>query len=381
MDEAAGELPRWARVEGSRREKIVIVGAGLAGLGLAQSLRARGADPLVVDAVEPGNGASGRSAGFVLRTHVSAYPAFRRAIGPGLAVALLSLAAENHARIARLGASAEHRGAGSVMLATAGDEARALSEALALLVQDGVRAHVGDVPRGLAGFDFAVALPDDGEVHPGRLMASLANGVRGGVLEARSIDPSGRRIVGSTGTIEAGTVVVATNARLGELLPALAGTVTAHRAQMLATAPAPHTLDQPCYAGGGYDYFRQRSDGRVLLGGRRHLFVDAEQTTSTEITGQVQGSLEAYLGAHLPFARGAAIEARWAGTMGFTPDRLPLAGAMAAGVWVLGGFTGHGLGLALALADRLAAALVSESPPSAVDADAVLARLRPDRFP
>jgi hypothetical protein len=48
--------------------------------------------------------------------------------------------------------------------------------------------------------------------------------------------------------------------------------------------------------------------------------------------------------------------------------------------WVLGGFTGHGLGLALALADRLAGAICASAPDQAITADPVLARLSPGRF-
>lgn len=384
MEEAANELPRWEPIEGARREGTVIVGAGLAGLALAQSLRARGIDPLVVDGVGPGHGASGRNAGFVLRTHVSAYPAFRAAIGPELSLALLSLAAENHARVAALAPSTAHRRGGSLMLATAGDldEARTLDEAAALLSADGVRAEKVAPPPGLLGYDFAIALPDDGEVHPGRLVASLARDVRGAVFEARSLDLATGRIAGASATIDAERIIVATNARLGELLPSLSRIVTPQRAQMLATAPVSKVLDRPCYAGGGYDYFRQRDDGRVLLGGRRHLFFEAEETASTEISRDVQAALDAYLAAHLPFTRGAAIEARWAGTMGFSADGLPLAGRVPAApdAWLLGGFTGHGLGLALALADRLAEAILARSPDEAIAHDLVLSRLRPDRF-
>lgn len=384
MEEAEGALPLWKPIEGPRRERTVIVGAGLAGLGLAQSLRARGEDPIVVDAVGPGHGASGRNAGFVLRTHVSAYPALRAAIGADRAATLLDLAHDTHARIARYGLTSEHRASGSLMLAAAGDaaDARVLREARQLLQQDGVRADITDVPPGLAGFDFAVVLADDGEVHPGRLVASLASGVRGGVLDVRSVDWIGRRVVGDAGIIEADRIVLATNARLGELAPALLSTVTPQRAQMLATSALPPTLDRPCYAGNGFDYFRQRTDGRVLLGGRRHLFLEPERTTSTATTDDVQRALEDYLALHLPFARGAAIEARWAGTMGFSPDGLPLAGRVPGfpDGWLLGGFTGHGLGLALGLADRLAEAMLGPSPEGAISDDPVLSRLRPDRF-
>lgn len=64
--------------------------------------------------------------------------------------------------------------------------------------------------------------------------------------------------------------------------------------------------------------------------------------------------------------------------MAFTPDGLPLAGRtpVAGGsVWVLGGWTGHGLGLSLAVANRLAAKMIDRD-----RTDALLDALAPTRF-
>lgn len=374
------ELPAWQRLERDARESIVIVGAGLAGLGLAHALRALGADPLVVDARGPAAGASGRNAGFVLRTHVTEYPALRARVGPALAHALLAAASENHARVARtVGGPSEgvYRASGSLMLASGTDEAAALSAAADALRADRLRVTPAPVPACLAGFEAALRVEDDGEVHPGRLAAALAQGVRGAIFEACALEEGG--VTDGARRIEADHVVVATNAWTGRLVPALRGVLTPQRAQILATAPLARALDLPCYAGLGFDYFRQRADGRVLLGGRRHLFLDAEQTDVEQPTDEVQAALDAYLDTHLPFARGAPIEARWSGIMAFTPDGLPLAGRLAAlpgRPWILGGWTGHGLGLSLEVGARLARVLLA---PSAAP-DAVLSALDPARF-
>ena len=56
---------------------------------------------------------------------------------------------------------------------------------------------------------------------------------------------------------------------------------------------------------------------------------------------------------------------RWAGIWGETPDRLPLVGRIPGrdGVWVAGGYSGHGNVLGLACGDLVAHAILGEQPP------------------
>src|SRR5205807_2055998 len=63
----------------------------------------------------------------------------------------------------------------------------------------------------------------------------------------------------------------------------------------------------------------------------------------------------------------APITHRWAGIMGFTPDSLPLVGPVPgrSGLFVCGGYTGHGLGFAFNAARRLVGLLLDgQEPPS-----------------
>jgi len=53
-------------LEGERRADVVVVGAGYTGLSAALYLAERGADVVVLDAAEPGWGASGRNGGQVI---------------------------------------------------------------------------------------------------------------------------------------------------------------------------------------------------------------------------------------------------------------------------------------------------------------------------
>jgi glycine/D-amino acid oxidase-like deaminating enzyme len=371
------EFAPWAAAR-TETVDVLVVGAGLAGLAVARALVANGRSVRVLDRGLPGHGASGRNAGFVLATHVTSYPAMRRAIGPERARALLSLAHRNGALVAeKYGAAAQHRRTGSLMLGVAGDasEKAVLTEARSMLLEDGVRTDWADVPSGLAGFDVALRIEDDAEVHPGRLVAALGSGVEGAMGEVLAIEDD-VAILTTGERITFATAVLATNAWTSALAPQLK--VSPQRAQMLSTTPAPIFLPAPCYAGFGYEYFRQRQDGRVLLGGLRAQFRTSEGTTDAKPTEAVQEAIESYLRAHLLGAKGTQIEHRWAGTMGFSEDGLPLLGELSPRVQVIGGFTGHGLGTALACAEVLGRSLCGTA---TAEDRALLSALAPTRTP
>ena len=381
--ESTRERETWNALEASCEVDVLVIGSGLAGLSISRALTARGRKPFVVDAFGVGSGASARNGGFVLVTHICDYPAMRARIGAENARVLLRAAEANHAAVKSVFQAHAHPGyqsAGSLMLSVDGDDAEAavLNEAHALLKEDGVHAEFVKVPEALAGFAQALHIPSDGEVHPGFLNGMLAEGVHGALATIQSIDFEAHRATTATGLVLAyRDVVIATNAWSANLVPELAGIIDANRGQMLATEPLPKAFESVCYAGWGYEYFRQRqSDGRVLLGGRRALFRDVEHTDESEPTAEVQASLDDYLHRHMPFTQGRAITHRWAGIMGFSPDDLPLVGALPGrDAFILAGFSGHGLGLALSCAEDLAA-MISTS------ATTPLTRLlNPNRFP
>ena len=56
---------------------------------------------------------------------------------------------------------------------------------------------------------------------------------------------------------------------------------------------------------------------------------------------------------------------RWAGIWGTTPDLMPLVGAVPGreGVWIAGGYSGHGNALGFACGDLVARAILGERPP------------------
>ena len=148
-----------------------------------------------------------------------------------------------------------------------------------------------------------------------------------------------------------------------ELVPELRSSVRPNRGQMLAIRVPGARLDHAYYLDRGSEYIRQGPHGTVVVGGMRKRHEDAERTAEEAPTPEVQGELERF--AERVLGRGGEVVARWAGTMGFTADGLPIVSAvrLAEGggrnisaadhppiAMFCGGFTGHGMSIGAATA-------------------------------
>ena len=341
---------------------VLVVGGGIAGLSLLRELRGRGVDAHLVERGIHGCGASGRNAGFLLAGVSDSYAAAVTAHGREVAREVWEFTAENHARLRALDgiAGAGYRRQGSWTVAVDDAEAAELRQAHELMREDGIAATLLDPPPHWA---TAVLVNDaDGEVHPRLLLDLVAAPLASRIHESTDVvgldDAAGGVTVHlAGGTMRAGAVVVATNAWLPQLVPA--APVRPVRAQMLAAA-GPAWQDGssvPVYAERGHVYWRQLADGTVLAGGFRHRAVDDEVGYDVTPTDAVQRHLDGLLADIQP--RGTVTH-RWAGTMGFSADGLPLVGRLpgAENVHVCGGFTGHGMGFAVQAAHVLVAHLL-----------------------
>lgn len=156
-------------------------------------------------------------------------------------------------------------------------------------------------------------------------------------------------------TFHARKVLLATNAYSVSLHPYFAGKIIPTRAQVMITAPLAKPALNTCgYSDYGFMYYRMTFDNRLLIGGGRKLYKDLENDTLEDrVTTPVQSYIDAYMARRFPDVK-APVERRWAGIMGFTPDGLPLVGALpdAPDVVFCAGFNGHGLALAAAAAER-----------------------------
>jgi glycine/D-amino acid oxidase-like deaminating enzyme len=170
------------------------------------------------------------------------------------------------------------------------------------------------------------------------------------------------------------------NSALPSLAPRFADVITPVRAQMHVTAPDPRgaSLPWPVYAHHGYEYWRQEPTGELLFGGCRWAEPAAERGVldDARVSDAVHAAQRAFVNRHLPAFAALAPAARWTGIMAFTPDGLPLVGAVPGSdrLWVCAGWNGHGLALAPRSATLLSEEMLGR--PAAADIPAMFGPAR-----
>jgi gamma-glutamylputrescine oxidase len=339
---------------------VAVVGGGVTGCACAAVLAKAGLKVRVHEARELASGASGRNGGFALRGGAAPYDVSSAAIGRGRAAAYWRSTEQALDRIAALAGDAFAR-TGSLRLAADEEEAEQLRLEYELLREDGFdvewRDELAEPVRPL--FAAAMFHPHDAALQPARLVRRLA----ALATEAGADLREGSRVT-SVDELEARHVVVATDGYPSGLLGPLEGLIIPTRGQMIATEPVPERLFEcPHYSRHGFDYWQQREDGRILAGGFRDTALDAEFTTSEDTTPVIQASLESLVSDLVGWP--VVITHRWAGLFGFVPDFMPVVGPVPEreGLWVAGGYSGHGMVLGFMCGELVANAILGREAP------------------
>ncbi|MEL6496900.1 MAG: FAD-binding oxidoreductase [Planctomycetota bacterium] len=350
---------------------VCVVGAGIAGLSAADELAQRGKSVVVVEQHGIGWGASSRNAGYIMRGTAESYAEITDTLGRDIARRVWADSERNHALLReRFGADtlSSYQRVNSELIALSERDFDLLGRSSEMLDEDGFDAPIsygseaGDdaLHRSLKPL-ASLTNPGDAAVNPAELISCVNEtvGERASIFESTEVfglDHAGNgvRVRTSRGEVEAERVLVCTNAYAGSLLPSLAERVVPNRGQMLAIHAPDVRLDASYYVDGGSEYIRQARDGTIVVGGMRKHFEAAERTSSDEPTAEVQAALEDF--AERAVGTRGTVVARWAGTMGFTADGLPIVepidvdGIDVGRVWFCGGFTGHGMSLGVVTA-------------------------------
>lgn len=365
----AAPAPDASPVAAGGRADAIVVGAGFTGLGAALRLAERGRAPVVLEAGDPGFGASGRTGGQVI---------------PGLKY--------DPADLVRLfgdwRGEAMARFAGSAADATFDLIRRHGIDCAAAQcgwIQAAASAHACDLLHGrarqwadLAG--TAVTLLDAAEV----LRRTGAHGYRGGWVDprggmvqplsyarglARAAQSAGARVHGAsavTGLARTGdawrvsvngvelsseTVILATNAYTDDLWPGLKQSVVPATSVQIATEPLSPDLRDAVLPDGMpvsdsqrlLNYFRLDAAGRFVIGGRG-AFSRARPQAERHFARLRRVALRRY-----PVLRGVEWTYRWAGSVALTQDKLPHLHRLAPGLFAALGLNGRGVAMSTQL--------------------------------
>lgn len=348
------------------RSDVAIVGAGIAGLSLAYWLKtlAPKLRITVLDAGDIGEGASGRNAGFNTAGSTSYLAQLHAKYGSAEAERYWGFKQES-LRLMREHLfsrfTVQQTFAGSTTLYR---DPRLLDEHHEVLAQlraaNVKRADLLELEaQGLKNFAGGLAFTHEGSLHSLDLLRSLRDFLRdqGVIFELHQAAAWGEavgesvKLILSRGELVADHVFLALNGYAGQFHASLSKWVEPKRAQMLSLDFSHRRLMGNFYDPPHKVYFRQNPQtGELLVGGMRLLEEATENSDFDKVTPVIQAALASY--ACEVFGENLQVRARWAGVMGFTPEERPYIRPVdfLPHTTFVGGFSGHGMGLAFGVA-------------------------------
>lgn len=343
----APNLPIWSDgtslglppLRGEVWADTVVVGLGASGLAAVLELLARKKTVIGIEAGSVGSGAAGRNGGFLLAGMHAFHHQVVKSHGRAAAEEIYRLTMAELDRVATETPEAVRR-VGSLRLAADDAELEDVKAHFDALRTSSFAREWYEGPEGRG-----VLIPGDAVYQPLVRCRQMAR--RAMALEARlhesspALEIAGDHVRTREGMIRCERVIVCVDGGLELVLPELARRVRTARLQMLATAPAPEVkFTRPVYWRYGLEYWQQLPDQRIALGGFRDKGGEEEWTINATPTDVVQEHLERFLREHLKVT--APVTHRWAASVGFTADGLPVVEEARPGVWAAGGYSGTG---------------------------------------
>ena len=368
----AASAPPTPPLEDSTSADVCIVGGGYTGLSTALHLAERGIRALVLEAREPGWGASGRNGGQVIPglkydpdEIVGMFGAERgqRLIefAGGTADVVFDLIEKHRMEVPRHRSGwiqGAHTEANVELVRSRADQWSRLGASVQFLDKPEVDRLLG-TDKYLGGWldRRGGAIQPLSYAH-GLAKAALAAGARiHGQTPASRLVRAGARWSVETGpgkTVTADRVVICTNGYTGELWPQLRRTAIAINSYQVATEPLSDNLRRSVLPEGQVLsdtrklllYFRLDHTGRLLMGGRGPF---------REPRGERDWAhLVRVIAKMFPQLAGVPIAFRWCGRIAMTRDHLPHLHEPAPGLLIDMGCQGRGIGLQTATGKAMA---------------------------
>lgn len=351
---------------------VAVIGSGYTGLSAALTLARGGRSVLVLEAKEPGHGASSRNGGGVGQFPFKmGFAKTEAMLGRDRAVRLWK---EGRASVEHMAELVEREQISCHLVRTgrfigahrAGDYETLAREVDTL--QKAIGAEVEIVPKerqhGEIGSDIyhgGRLNRTDGVVHPGLYHQGLLDRVRAAgatvadwtPVERVERDGAAQTVVTARGRVKAGAVVVGTNGYTGGAVPWLERRVIPVSSQMIATEELPEEQVRRLVPRGNMivdtkrtvNYYRASHDGRRILMGGRPTMRDVHWSVSGE-------KLRRFMVSVYPELKDVKITHAWGGRLGFTFDKLPHIGERD-GIHYACGYLGSGVAMSTYLGHKI----------------------------
>jgi glycine/D-amino acid oxidase-like deaminating enzyme len=369
--DTARPAPATPPLEGDRHASVAVVGGGFTGLSAALHLAAKGVDVVVLEANEPGWGASGRNGGQVNPGLKHDPDQVEADFGPDLGGRMVALSGnapnvvfdliQRH----QISCSALQSGTlRSAISVSGGGEVRASAEQwirrggpVSVLERNEIGAVTGTDRYRAAMLDRR-----GGQVNPlgyarGLAQAAMQQGaaVHGGtrVLKAGKTG-AGWRLDTARGVVTAEKLILATNGYTDNLWPGLRRSIVPVFSAIAATEPLPDALVRSImpsrsslYEIGNITvYYRIGTDNRLLMGGRS---VQGDVTAPERLHYLTNYAVRLW-----PALRGVRWTHGWSGQLAYTPDHYPHIHEPDENVLVCLGYNGRGVAMSSAMGPELA---------------------------
>jgi glycine/D-amino acid oxidase-like deaminating enzyme len=365
-------------LDGGKRVGIAIIGGGFTGLSAALHLAQQGADVAVLEAHEPGWGASGRNGGQVNPGLKHDPDRVEADFGPELGARMVAMSGEApnvvFDLIRRHQITCEALQSGTLRAAFRERSASAVRSSAEQCARRGMPVSVlehAEIASNTGTRRYLCAMLDrrGGRVNPlaftrGLAQAAIQTGaVVHGATPVVRVQRNGRdwQLTTPSGTVHASQVLFATNGYTGGLWAGMQRSIVPVYSAIVASAPLPHYLIGTVMPSRSvaYEaetvtvYYRLDEAGRLLMGGR---------SPSRDITAPDElPYLIRYAQRLWPQLRGIRWTHAWSGQLAITPDHYPHVHEPAPGVIACLGYNGRGVALATAMGRQLARRILSNA--------------------
>jgi glycine/D-amino acid oxidase-like deaminating enzyme len=358
-----------------RNVPAAIIGGGLAGLSTALHLAEQGTEAIVLEAREPGWGASGNNGG-QLNPGLKLDPdVIEATFGADLGRRMIAFAWNTPVftldLIRRLGLACEARQNGTLRAAYHENNAAEVETTAEQCIRRGMPVSVlgRDAVREATGTDrYLLAMRDarGGDVQPlsyarGLARAALAAGaaIHGRTPATRLTREAGRwRIDTPRAVVRAEKILIATNGFTDDLWPDLRRTIVPVFSSIAASEPLPDDIARRImptrsvlYESGHITvYYRIDSSNRLLMGGRGPMQWISDPSAVSYLTR--------YAARLWPVLAGTRWTHGWNSRLAMTADHFPHVHEPGPGALVYLGCNGRGVALATAMGQQLAKRLI-----------------------